>query len=300
MESISIAARALLRFAASTLVAASFATTVSADVAPSAEVVVPPAEVIAPPADEIPPPAEELAAGWSFEVAPYLWLPEIFGTLTAGDLSHPIDVDINKVFDLIFDGELLAGGLHLGAQYGRFSLFIDGFGGGAKPTDKTERDAEVGLTLNFAFIEFGPAYRVLDLPSKEPEGRSIWVDVLVGGRFMYFYNQISFKGPRGRVDRSADTTITWVDPFIGGRWRVPLVGELDMVFRGDIGGFNAGSKLAWNLIGGFQYHLPWRLGGVPMTMVAAYKVLDFDYDSSGRVDFAQTLRGPLLGVNLAF
>jgi hypothetical protein len=243
---------------------------------------------------------EPVADGWTFEIAPYLWLPEMEGTLSAGPLSAPIDVDIDELFDLIFDGELLAGGLHLGAQWGRFSLFVDGFGGGAKPSEKLQR-GKLDVTLNFAFIEFGPAYRVLDLPVR-PGGRSIQVDALVGGRFMYFYDSIEFEGSRGIVNFGSDATTTWVDPFVGGRWRVPLVGELDMVFRGDIGGFDVGSKLAWNLIGGFQYGLPWRAGDAQMSVVAAYKAFDFDYEGSGsrQGQLALNLRGPLLGVMFNF
>jgi hypothetical protein len=245
--------------------------------------------------------AEAPADGWTFEVAPYLWLPEMQGTLSAGRVSAPIDVDFDQLFDLLFDGELLAGGLHLGAQWGRLSLFVDGFGGGARPSQQTQR-GKAELTLNFAFIEFGPAYRVLDLPSPKPGGRSIQVDALVGGRFMYFYDSIGFRGTRGRINFSSDATTTWVDPFVGGRWRVPLIGELDMVFRGDIGGFDAGSKLAWNLIGGFQYGLPWRAGESRVSLVAAYKAFDFDYEGSGgrQGRLALNLRGPLLGAMFTF
>jgi hypothetical protein len=243
--------------------------------------------------------AEGALAGWSFEVAPYLWLPEIQGTVTAGPLTAPVDVDFDRLFDLLFDGELLAGGLHLGAQWGPLALFVDGFGGGAQPSKQT-RLGKADLTLNWAFIEFGPAYRLLDLPTGKPGGRSIQLDALVGGRFMYFYDSIEFVGTRGRINFGADATTTWVDPFVGGRWRVPLVGELDMVFRGDIGGFDAGSKLAWNLIGGFQYGLPWQAGDSRVSVVAAYKAFDFDYEGSGRKRLSLNLRGPLLGVMFTF
>jgi hypothetical protein len=243
-------------------------------------------------------PADELA-GWTFELAPYLWLPEMEGRVTAGPLSAPVDVDFDKLFDLLFDGELLAGGLHLGAQRGPLSLFVDGFGGGARPSRRTAR-GEVDLTLNFAFVEFGPAYRLLDLPTGNPGSRSIQLDALAGGRFMYFYDSIGFVGDRGIVDFADDATTTWVDPFVGVRWRVPLVGELDLVFRGDIGGFDAGSKLAWNLIGGFQWGSPWRLGSARTSFVAAYKAFDFDYEGSGRNRLSLNLRGPLLGVMFSF
>jgi hypothetical protein len=240
--------------------------------------------------------------GWSFTAAPYLWLPEIQGTVTAGRLSAPVNVDFDRLFDLIFDGKLLAGGMHLGAQWKRISLFFDAFGGGARPSQQTER-GKTNMDLNFAFVEFGPAYRLLEWPSDKPGGRPIQLDALVGGRFMYFFDEITLVGSGGRINESADATTTWVDPFVGGRWNVPLVGDLDLVFRGDIGGFGAGSQLAWNLIGGFQYWLPWTIGHARMNAVAAYKAFDFDYESSSgrrRVDLELDMRGPLLGVMFFF
>jgi hypothetical protein len=143
---------------------------------------------------------------------------------------------------------------------------------------------------------------VLDWPRRDGE-RPITVDVLTGGRFMYFYESLSLRGTRGGVDRFVESTSTWVDPFVGGRFSVPLVGALDVVFRGDIGGFGAGSQLAWNLIGGLQYALPWRPAGARTSVVAIYKALDFDYESgaqSDRVELELDLRGPAVGLAFEF
>src|SRR5262249_28078701 len=145
------------------------------------------------------------------------------------------------------------------AQKGRLSLFLDGVGGTARPSSEDPR-GKINLTLNFAFVEFGPAYRLFEAPVKRI-GRPIVVDALVGGPFMYFYNSIDLHGSGGRFEQKIAATAEWVDPFVGGRWTVPLIGDLDLFFRGDIGGFGAGSQLVWNLIGGFEYGLPWRPWG---------------------------------------
>jgi hypothetical protein len=252
--------------------------------------------------------AEPRQSEWSFQVIPYLWLPELQGTVSTRGESAQIDVDFDQVFDLLGNGDLLAGMGHFEARYRRFSLFVDAIGGTARPTSAVvfgPRQSLTGtadVTLNFAYVEFGPAYRVLDVPLAGG-GRSIELDLLTGGRFMYFYTSIGIEGSGGRVLSTARATTTWVDPFVGGRWSVPLVGDLALIFRGDIGGFGAGSDLAWNLIGGFQYELPWHPGSARTSLILAYKAFDFDYQTgSGEQKTAIALdqRGPAVGLGFEF
>lgn len=236
---------------------------------------------------------------WSFELTPYLWLPEQQGRVQVRDLSASIDVDFGDVFDLLGNGELFAGMLHLEAKNGPLSLFVDGVGGTMQPTQKTER-ATTDTTLNYAFIEFGPAYRIFEYPSAKPEGRPIQIDALAGGRFMYFYQEIDVKGSGGLLDREADASFDWVDPFVGGRFLVPLVGGLDLFFRADIGGFDAGSELAWNVVGGFKVELPWQPGSARTALIAGYKALDFDYEGGNDGRVSLNIRGPALGLMFTF
>lgn len=254
--------------------------------------------------------AEEAGAGpWSFEVAPYLWIPEVRGKIAARDVSASIDVTFDKIFDLLGHGDLFAGGGHAEARYDRFSFFLDAFGGTARPTSNVTvggegvpRSGTADVVTNWAFFEFGPTYRVLRWPTTGP-GRPITVDALVGGRLMYFYQSIALNGDAGSFTQNVKASSTWVDPFVGGRFAVPVWGDLDVLFRGDIGGFGAGSQLAWNLIGGFQYGLSWQPGGARTSIVAVYKALDFDYESrSGgdKLTAALDFRGPALGLAFRF
>lgn len=120
---------------------------------------------------------------------------------------------------------------------------------------------------------------------------------------------VSVAAVQGAAAEDADAQFssgfqsTWVDPFVGGRWWVPVSENVDVVFRGDIGGFGAGSQLAWNLIGGFQYEPPWRPGGARTTVAAIYKASDFDYQTGSgaqKSTVALNLRGPALGLTLDF
>jgi len=237
-----------------------------------------------------------------------MWLPQLQGSLSARGATADIDVDFGQMFDMLGDGDLFAAGGHLEARYDRFSFFLDAFGGTARPSSNVTlgpRQMQSGtadLTMNFAFFEFGPAYRVLEWPRSGP-GRPIRIDLLTGGRFMYFYQSITLRGSRDLFAGSANATSEWVDPFVGGRFAVPLAGDLDVVFRGDIGGFGAGSELAWNVIGGFQYGLPWQPWGAHTSIAAIYKVLDFDHEAGSGTDQIVSkleLRGPALGLVFDF
>jgi hypothetical protein len=249
--------------------------------------------------------AGESPSSWSFEATPFLWLPEVHGKISARSLSASVDVDFAKLFDLLGNGELFAAGGHFEAHHDRFSLFLDAFGGTVRPTSNFTvgglRSGVADVTINFTFFEFGPAYRILDWPHGGG-GRPITMDLLTGGRFMYFYESIDARGSASLVQRSANATSTWVDPFVGGRFAVPLVGPLDFRFRGDIGGFGAGSQLVWNLIGGFSYALPWAPLGTQTSLYALYKALDFDYRSGGADHIVAKLdmRGPAFGLGFQF
>lgn len=249
--------------------------------------------------------AEGAVDGWSFEVAPYLWLPEVQGTLKIRDETAQLNVTFNDVFDLLGAGDLFAAGGHAEARYDRFSFFLDAFGGTVRPTATAtvgrlvQRRVTADIVTNWSFFEFGPTWRVLQWPM-DRSGRPITVDALVGGRLMYFYDSITLTGSGGRLDRFASASSTWVDPFVGGRFAVPLWGDLDVVFRGDIGGFDLGSKLAWNVLGGVQYVLPWQPGGAQTSLVAVWKTLSFDYESGNDVTSSLVFSGPAFGLTFRF
>ena len=101
---------------------------------------------------------------WSFELAPYLWLPEVQGTIKVRDETANLNVTFNDVFDLLGAGKLFAAGGHAEAHYDRFSFFLDAFGGTVRPTASAtvggqiiQRRVTADVVTNWAFFEFGPA-----------------------------------------------------------------------------------------------------------------------------------------------
>lgn len=233
---------------------------------------------------------------WHVSFVPYLWITEVQGNVRIGELTAPIDVGFDKVFDLMGNGDLIGGMGYLEARRGRLVLFTDATGS----VVRTRQSVPVGkadLAADFATLEFGLGWRVY-------EGYdAITVDALAGGRYNYLYNSIDVTTDSGVSGPGRNATVDFVDPFVGGRFAVELVDGLSVLFRGDIGGFGAGSQLAWSLLGGFRYETPWSLGPARLDAFAAYKVYDFDYDSgsgSATRSIAEQYRGPALGLGAVF
>ena len=289
----------LRSFALPGLIAALLATT---SAAPPAAAQIPGAAE--PPGEAAADPAAE--SRWSFLFNLYGWIPEMQGTVKTDDVTADIDIGFDQVFDLLGDGKALAGAGHFEVVYDRkYSFFLDAFGGTARPSShvtlgRREVSATADLTMNYTFFEFGGAYRVFDY--HEGDSRPILVDVLAGGRLMYFYEAVCLEGqgPLG-IQRSTNISTTWVDPFVGGRFVVPVFDDFGILFRADIGGFDVGSKLAWNVLSGLTYRLPWRPFGTTTSIVVAYKAIDFDQTSdNGNVVIDLNMRGPAVGMAFAF
>jgi hypothetical protein len=253
---------------------------------------------------------ESWLEGWEFTAALYGWLPEIDVSTQRGDRRSTTEISMGDLLDLVGDHfSVIAAGGHFEARRDRYILFVDAFGG-YLDTDKSGRvetpqgalDKEAKVRLSQVFLEYGVGYRFGRFRMAGRE-RPLTVDVLAGGR--WYYNDINFRvsvsnGAIGTVGGRASSKLDWTDPFIGGRWAIPLLDNLTLHFRGDIGGFDVGSHLAWNLLGGLRYFLPWRPGSTQPWVDASYKAIDFEYDGSGSDEFDMNYRGPLLGLGVTF
>ena len=243
---------------------------------------------------------------WQFDVAaPYLWLPEEHGRIGLGPVSVPVDVDFDEIFNLMGKGDLLGGAGHFEAynQDLHLALFFDATG--------SVVDAEAGLAnvpggkveadSSLVFLEWAAGYRIGPMPLDRAATRKFWVEPFVGARYYHMGNGIEIRRngvPLADVSSSSD----WADPILGIRWSLGLLEQLALRFRADIGGFGAGSELAWSLNSLFEYTLPWTILSAPLVAGAGYKVLDFDYESGGKPDkdIQLNFRGPLLGLGVRF
>jgi hypothetical protein len=102
--------------------------------------------------------------------------------------------------------------------------------------------------------------------------------------------------PSGSVSDSFNAAA----PLIGVRWEVPVLDQLSLDFRGNLGGLPASSSLTWGLVGDVRYWLSWEPFGSQTWLEAGYRVLAFQRDFGGGKSYDLQLRGPLVGLGFAF
>jgi opacity protein-like surface antigen len=141
-----------------------------------------------------------------------------------------------------------------------------------------------------------------DLKVKEliVEGAYVWrremprsgVDYLAGVRYVDMDNDLTLT--LGPVPVSASAGDSWIEPFVGARYRSTLSDKWDFGVRGDIGGFGIGSDFSWKLAATFSYQMSrrWYLG-------LGYRYFDIDYDK-GDFGFDGSMSGPLVGFAYGF
>jgi hypothetical protein len=244
---------------------------------------------------------------WEFEIAaPYLWLSTQHGRVRAGRVSVPVDVGFDQLFDLMGKGDLLGGAGHfeLHNRDLHLTFFTDAVGAVIDSEARLKRvpDGNGEVNSSLVFVEFGAGYRVGPWTLGTAAPRKFWAEPIVGGRYTNSENDIELR--RGGVPFAATgADVEFVDPFVGGRWSLDLLESLALTFRADIGGFGAGSQLAWSMVSTLIYRLPWTIFSAPLFLGAGYRVIDFDYDDdSGRVkkELDLNFRGPLLGLGTRF
>ncbi|MCW5893135.1 MAG: hypothetical protein KIT14_21685 [bacterium] len=245
------------------------------------------------------------ASAWRFEVAPYAWLTGTFGTVEVENRTAFVDLTVDDLLTLLFDGDALAGAAWFQASYGRWSAFLDAFGGYVElKTDAkvccTTLDAK--LTMYPVAIDVGFGYQ-LGAWTLRDRRRPLTLGVYAGTRIMHLGNVLRADTQRpGVVGRAlaADEAFDWADPMIGVRWEVPVHDRLSLDFRGDIGGFGASSDLIWGLVGGVRWWLPWSPWGSQPWLGLGYRAISFDHDfgpdSAGNLE----MRGPYSALGFAF
>lgn len=262
----------------------------------------------------------EDAKRWEVEVALPVWIPGNYGTITVDDRVSHVHTTPGDVVDLLTSGNAFAGEGYFEFRYDRLFTFADAFGGYVDesvsttvPTTQFPRlgglDIDAKLKLKQVLAEFGVGYRVgqWSLPSRR---RPLTLGVYVGARYYWFETRLRASAsvaatlPRQtvQVHRAVDVTETfdWADPLVGLRWDVPLLDCLTADFRGDIGGFEAGSELSWELVAGLRYWVGWQPMSLRPWLGAGYRALGFERDSGSHSDLDLQYRGPYAAAGVVF
>ena len=268
-------------------------------------------------------------SGWTVTFTPYAWLISLNGSQTVR--GRTVDVD-ETFFDIVHDtigkgGQLFAAMAQAEARHGPFSLFGDVVweqfaikGGGVvargvRPGITAGLAATGELRGKMAIAEAGAAYEVarFGFPFGDVVRVPMAVDVLAGARYWYQEADVSFDiratvdiadlvvaGRNRAIAKSG--SVDWTDPFIGARLRFAVAPGHQVFVRGDVGGFDVGSKFSWQAIAGYQFDFT-AWSGITFSGLLGYRALYVDYaqgEGRRRYEFDMLQHGPVLGLTMRF
>jgi hypothetical protein len=255
------------------------------------------------------------ASGWSFNIAPYLWLPTVNANLSYDlppALGGRLPTDVSSGPGDYISKLHFATAFAADARYGQFSIL----------TDYMYTYGATGSTNIKSLDLFGlpsqPISRMLQVTTSTTLKTTLWTlaggytvvqgdwgnfDVLAGVRFLGMnagtdYDlALTVVGPRGNGTTfggggsiSGSTNVWNGIAGFRGRIRLPVDG-LFVPYYFDIGA--GGSKLTWQISSGLGYQTGWA--GVSLL----YRYLSFEQGSSAIVRHLG-MGGPMLMVNFSF
>jgi hypothetical protein len=250
---------------------------------------------------------------WTLTVTPYGWATWLDGTETVK--GRTADVQVSPT-ELIGDLDRVPFMGYAEARKGSFALYGDlvyasvGLDADAVRSRSVHPDiggtvaASAGLDYEQTILELGGAYQVV--------GGTTAFDVIAGARYWHQHADLKLAVSAGvevgdlEVSRGIAIArsggVDWVDPLVGVRVRHQLAPGQELMLRGDIGGFGAGSQFSWNVMAGYSFVLCDK-DGVTYSGLLGYRLLDVDYEQgSGRTHYEYDVlqHGPLSGLTINF
>lgn len=269
-----------------------------------------------------PPPArdeQEPPRQWTLTFTPYGWLPALNGNTTVKRHTTDIDAGPFEVLDHIDGVPWMS---YAEARNGRFSLYNDivyapvGVGAGASRSfDRLSVDATLGVDVRLTIIEAGATYEIgrwWSGGALGPLAGYTAIDLLAGAR--YWRQDVDINlALTGTLDVSGLTLsrtravaragdVDWVDPLVGLRLRHQLAPGQELVLRGDVGGFDAGSQFSWNALAAYSFQIG-TYHGVTYSGLLGYRALSVDFEKGSglsRYEYDVVQHGPLAGLTIAF
>ena len=247
--------------------------------------------------------AEDMFDGkWHFALTPYLWLPDMTGTVTyqnpsgaGGSLTataNPTGYLQSLDFAAMFAAEARKGEVVIFTDY----IYLHLGANDAAVQSVTGPGGNVQVPINL-----GGSWSVVTNVWTLAAGISVWhqpegfLDLFAGMRLLNFSSSIgwNFSGPTSGLANSGSASQTYNiwDAIVGLKGQVRL-GESDsswfMPYYADIGG--ASNNWTWQAALGVGYHLTWG--------DAVLLVRSLSYDVNDKLDLRMT--GPVLGVTFKF
>lgn len=267
-------------------------------------------------------------SGWTLQFTTYGWVPWLTGEAKIAGRSFDVDVGPQDIFKNLDWSQIPAWMSYMEARNGRLSLFNDivyskiaGSADFAKTVTRRVATLTLGGEIEAdyeqATVEAGAAYEVWSSGSHGSAGVTA-IDVLAGIRYWHqeaslsanVNATLSIEGPRGLIglSRSGNRvfaksgSVDWVDPIVGARLRHQVAPGQELVLRGDIGGFGAGSDFSWQAIGTYNWQMC-TVGSLVLNGYAGYRALQVDYEQgSGLKEYKYDVlqHGPVFGLTTNF
>ena len=262
---------------------------------------------------------------WTVTFTPYAWAPFIQGDATVRDRTANVFVSPTELIDHL---ERMPWMSYIEARNGKFALYNDivyanaGIGvSGVRRRGSATIDANLGADFQQTIVEVGGAYQIAkwwsgrggSLKDGYSFERYTAIDLIAGAR--YWQQDLSINlALTGTLDTTGliiagnraiarSGQIDWVDPLVGFRVRQLLAPGQELMFRADIGGFDAGSFFSWNIVAAYNFNIC-IVNGVTYSGMLGYRALSVDYDNGGsgfkKYEFDAVMHGPVMGLTVKF
>ncbi len=246
--------------------------------------------------------ADDYAPGsenqWQFSATPYIWLPGIYGQVTARGLTANVSTTFQNLYNhtdthwgVLGEAEAWKGDFGGFANFNYFNLGENNIPVGPFRTD---------VSLQVLLFGFGLAYHVGDWyiggPMDGGRTRRLRLEATAGGRYTNLSVDLDLHRFPGR-----DKSVDWTDPVIGGRANLDLTEHLNLTIVADVGGTSSSNDFTWSATGLLGYRFDFF--GLDANALAGYRTLVQNYATgSGDRQFRWnvTMRGPILGMTVRF
>jgi hypothetical protein len=227
-------------------------------------------------------PSSPKTDNFHFDISPYLWGPGAHGIVgvlgrdagfraSPGDLLSHFDVGVMGAAEASYKRFVLNGDL----------IWIRVSDSKALPTP--------GLNAISADVRLGELVWTSKVGYRLYQRGGVIADANVGARFWHLGEKLSFNP--SALGLSFTPSQNWADVIVGGRIQVPVIGS-KLIFNvlGDVGGWNATSKLDYQIAGVVGYNLSSR-----WTLQAGWRYLFVDYRPGSNSILNTTTAGVLIG-----
>ena len=228
-------------------------------------------------------PSPVAADAWEFRLGLPGWISGLKGDAGVRGRVSPVDASFGDIVPVID----MAASFSFEARKGRWGILTSGIymnlSDVASPPGPLVDDVHLGLKQ--LMLDGAVSYAVVD-----NERGSL--ELLAGARYNYMYGDLAITGTN--LTFAGDDSKSWVDPYVGLLERAKLTDSITLVGKEDIGGFDVGSSLTWQLYGGLEYQFctSCHLG-------VGYRYLSVDY-SSGGFTYDMDTSGPQIELGFDF